>query len=84
MSEKRVVSIHNRWKSNGEWNEERVQYLQERRERPWTLFGLLPKYYWVTIDSEIVPQVVWLQNAIFGDEHTGWKSKFKEHINKNK
>jgi len=78
--ERKVISIHKRWKVNDEWNEERTQYLKEKTKRKFTFFGLLSKYYWKTIDSEIVPQVVWLQKAIFGDELTGWKSKFKEYI----
>lgn len=76
MPEKRVVSIHYRWKKNGEWNEERIQYLQEKRSI--SFFGLFRKYYWRNIASEIVPQVVWLQYAVFGDQLTGWKSEFKE------
>ena len=78
MSDKKVISIHNKWKENGEWNEERIQYLQEKRKI--SFFGLFTKYYWKTIDSEIVPQHVWLQKSIFGDELSGWKSKFKEYI----
>jgi hypothetical protein len=78
--ERRVISIHNRWRVNKEWNEERIQYLQEKVLRIFTFFGILSKYYWKTIDSEIVPSNVWLQKAVFGDELTGWKSKFKQYI----
>lgn len=78
MQEKRVITVHNRWKQNKEWNEERVQFLQEKRKT--SFFGLFTKYYWKTIDSEIVPQNAWLQKSIFGDELTGWKSKFSKYI----
>lgn len=80
MIEKKVISVHNKWRANGEWNEERIQYLQEKRKRCWTIFGLLSKHYWVTIDSEIVPSHVWLRYAIFGSDIDGWKSKFAQYI----
>lgn len=78
--EYRLQAIHSKWKKGGEFQEERVQYLQVKVTRRFTLFGLLEKHYWKTLDSEIVPQHVWLQKSVFGDELTGWKHKFSNII----
>lgn len=80
--ERRVISIHTKWKSKGEFHERRIQYLEEKRKYRFTFFGLLPSNRWVRIDSEVVPSHVWLQHAIFGDQLTGWVSKFKDYIKK--
>jgi len=82
--EMRVTSEYFKWISNGEWNEERIQYLEQKVTRKFTFFGLFPKSYWKIIDSEKVPSFVWLQAAIFGDQQTGWRSKFSQYMTKNK
>jgi len=69
MEQYRVTASHRKWKSNGEWNEERRQHLQKRNGRGW----------WKTIDTEIVPSYAWLHHAIFGDS-PDWKSKFKDYM----
>jgi len=76
MLEIKVISIHTKWRENGEWNEERTQYLKQKYHTSF-IFGLFKWTYWKTVDYEIVPQYVWLQNAIFGSDIDGWKSKFK-------
>lgn len=65
----RVIAIHDKWKANGEWNEERTQHLQKR---------IIPGL-WKTIDTEIVPSFAWLHHAVFGDA-PDWKSKFKDYL----
>jgi hypothetical protein len=77
--EYKVLPIHSRWRKNGEWNEERKQYLKQKVYTSFA-FGLFKWTYWKTIDSEIVPQHVWLQNAIFGSDIEKWKSKFSKYI----
>lgn len=37
-------------------------------------------FIWITIDSEEVPNHVWISKGAFGDERTGWKSKFNNRL----
>lgn len=79
--EYRVIAKHRSWRNSfGEPEEERTQYLQEKKIRGFRLFGILSKHYWQTIDSEIVPSFAWIHKGVFGDE-SSWKSKFSKISN---
>jgi len=76
MADLRVIGIMHTWTNkNNEPEEELIQYLQKRCKRKHTFFGLLPKFYWETIDLKIVPSFAWIHKCIFGDE-SNWKSKW--------
>lgn len=76
----RVISFSITWESSlGDKEEERYQALEIKINKSY-LFGLIKYSYWKELDREKVPKNVWISKGAFGDESTGWKSKFKDYM----